>query len=180
MRYNINQIIRDIEKYTNNAPKYSWGISVVISGVKTNDIKAIAKWLSRYTAKYTDISAYTVYSEVESKGCIKRYRHNKKRGRPAVEIIGTMSIPHMHSAIISTTGETANRKVSGDIKSYFNKRKKRYPYLKQHKTKSLSEVSGYIRYMNKQASEQHMCGTFDFEYFLNPLCDENFKDKMGL
>lgn len=173
--------LNDCKLYVENAPKYNYALGVVVSGVKENDIKAIARWLNRYCKNHDNISALMIFSKHESNSCNKKIIRKKKRGRPKTIVIGKKAVPHLHCLIISCNKSITSDILKSDIRAYLKKHKRRYPYINKSETKELNSLH-IVKYVNKQASEQHMYGDFDFSYFLNDFYYEPkeniFGDKM--
>ena len=165
--------LREIEKYTENAPQYIAGLCFVQSGIETADIKPMVMWLRRKCADNEGLSYLLVTSSHDSKKRIERgIIRTKKRGRPKMFIKGTNTERHFHGLLISTNDSLDMSAIKNSLADYCKRRRKRRPNLRQQKvTETYKNGLPIISYMYRQMDEvkPYRSGNFDFGYFNNYL-----------
>lgn len=161
--------LTEFEQYSANAPTYLNGLVFVQSGTEKSDIENMAQWLRRLCKKHDGLSSMLISSNHEAKEEIERkVIHTGERGRPKVIVTGSAAVAHVHGVIINTNPNTDIEAVNKESTSYFRKRRKKRPNLKQQKTtRAWDDGLPIVSYMTRQMNEAkpYVAGDFDFMYF---------------
>ena len=173
MIFKISRYLKDCKQYYLEAPSCIYAIQFVQSCVEDDDIKALYMWLRRRVID--GFSFLLCDSTTDSNTCKKEILITHNRGRPKTVVIGKKVNRHIHGLIVIESESIDYQLLNNELHKYFNKRRKRKPYLKQQKIGKCSEGGLFIvKYDFKQADHIYKGGNFDFDYFTKDTYSDYF------